>query len=72
VRVVERSKHLGFSPEAGDPFWVVRERHGQDLQRDITTELRVLGSIHLAHAAAANEGDNFVSAESSARSEGQN
>ena len=69
VRMVERGEDLSFAAETGDALGIVRERGRQDLQRHVTSELRVLGAVDLAHAAAAYERDDFVGAEASARSE---
>ena len=44
-------------------FSVVRERLGQDLDRDVAIQLRVAGPEHLPHAACADAGDNFVDTE---------
>ena len=49
----------------------MRERLGQDLDCDITTELGVTGSIDLAHAAAADEIDQLKDADAGAGSQGQ-
>ena len=45
------------------------ELGGQDLDGDVTTKPRIAGAIHLAHAAAANQRHDLVSAEASAGSE---
>ena|SRR5436190_20608731 len=50
----------------GDPLGVVRERVGKNLERDLATELGVLRAVHLTHAPAAEEAQDFVSAEPSA------
>jgi hypothetical protein len=41
----------------------VRERLGQDLDRDVAIQLRVTGPEDLAHSPFANAGDNFVDTE---------
>ena len=41
----------------------------QDFDGDVAAQLVVAGPIHLSHAAAADESDDFVRAESRARSE---
>ena len=56
--------------EAGDSFRVCRERLGQDLDGDIAIELRVAGSVHLAHAPFADLRGDFVNAEACAGGEG--
>src|SRR5215831_16009466 len=69
VRMIERSKDLRFPSEPGDTIGIVREGRRQELQRDVPTELRVLGVVDLAHAAAANQRQDFVSAEAGAGTE---
>jgi hypothetical protein len=41
----------------------------QDLDRDVTIQLRVMRPVDLAHATSANQRDNLVWAEASAGSE---
>ncbi len=53
VRMVERGQHLRFTLEASQPLGVVHEGVGQDLQRDITIQLRVPRLVDLPHAARA-------------------
>ena len=45
------------------------KRVGQDLDRDLTTEIRVGGAIHFAHAACAERTDNLVWADAGAGDE---
>jgi hypothetical protein len=42
-----------FLPEAAARFLVCLGARGQDLQRDVATELLVLGALDLAHAPGA-------------------
>ena len=49
-----------FTLEAREPFRIARERGGQHLERDVAMELRIVRAIHLAHAAGADRGDDFV------------
>jgi hypothetical protein len=44
-------------------FVGVRERLGQNLDRDVAIQLRVAGPEDLPHAPFANAGDNFVDTE---------
>jgi hypothetical protein len=46
--MVQRRKGLGFAQEAREPLGVVRERLGQDLDRDVTIELGVARPIDFA------------------------
>ena len=54
-----------------EPISVVRERLGQDFDRDIAIQLRVAGPEDLAHAAFAYAGDNFVDTETGTGGKGQ-
>ena len=49
---------------------VVRECVGEDLDRDVSVQLRVAGPIDLPHPAFADRRDDFVGTEAGARSEG--
>ncbi len=69
VGMTERGQHLRFALETGEPLGIVRERFWQDLQRDVTTELRIPRAIHLAHATLANRGQDFVRTYTCARSQ---
>ena len=71
VWVVQRGERLGFTLEAREPISVVRERLGQDLDRDVAIQLRVAGPEDLPHAAFADAGDNFVDTETGTGSKGQ-
>jgi len=53
VRMIERGEDLGLTAEPSDAFGIVGERGWQDLQRDITTKLGVLGAVDLAHPTGA-------------------
>ena len=71
VRVIQRRERLGFTLEAREPISVVRERLGQDFDRDVAIQLRVAGPEDLPHAACADAGDNFVDTETGTGGEGQ-
>ena len=43
------------------------ERDGQDLDRDLAPQARVVGAIDLAHSAGTQGGDDFVRAQSASR-----
>ena len=68
--MAQRREDFRFTLEAGDSFRVCRERLGQDLDGDIAIELRVAGSVHLAHAPFADLRGDFVNAEACAGGEG--
>ena len=63
VGMRERSDGLRFALEAGAPLRVVRERRRQDLDGDVAAQPRVFRAIHLAHAAGADRGDDFIRTE---------
>ena len=69
--MVERREDLRFAFESRKPFRIAREKVGQDLNRDLATELRVARAIDLAHAAGPEGGENCIWAESSAGGEWQ-
>jgi hypothetical protein len=64
--MVQGCENLRLPPEARKALGVGREGLGNDLERHVTTECRVAGSIDLAHTALADEGDDFIRTESSA------
>ena len=71
VGMVQRGQGLGFTQEAREPLGVVRERLGQDLDRDITIELGIPRPVDFAHAPAADRLDELEDAEARAGGEGQ-
>ena len=71
VWVVQRGEGLRFPLEAREPIGVVRERLGQDLDRDVSIQLRVAGPEDLPHAAFADPGDNFIDTEMGTWGKGQ-
>jgi len=52
IGVIQGGQRLRLPLEAGDALGVGREDLGEDLERDLPMELRVVGAIHLAHAAS--------------------
>jgi hypothetical protein len=63
VRVLQAGQQSRLALEARDAFRVARHLSGQDLDRDLATELGVARAIDLAHAALAESADDFVAAE---------
>ena len=61
--MVERGQHLRLALEACEAIGIERERVGDDLQRDVATELRIARAIDLAHPARAEGGDDLIRAE---------
>ena len=60
VGMVQRREGLGFALEAGDPVGVTGERCGQDLDCDITIQLRVPRPVQLPHPAHADLGSDSI------------
>ena len=63
VRVIECSKHARFALESRKTVGIVRQLLRQDLQSDISTELRIPRSIHFPHAARPQRRHDLVRAE---------
>ena len=70
VRMVQRGQRPGLAFEPRQPFRVVGEMVGQYLDGHLAPERRVLGAIHLSHAARAEWGDHFVGTETRAWGQG--
>ena len=68
IGVVETRQDLRFPLEPGQAIRIVREFVRQDLERDLTVELRVGGLPDLAHPALADESGHLVVAEAGLRS----
>ena len=64
--MVEPAGGLGLLLEAAQALAIGGEALGQDLDRDLAVEARVLGSVDLTHAARPNGGKNLVRPEASA------
>ena len=60
VRMIQRREHLRFALEARQAIGIEREQFGQDLQRNVTIQLRVARAVHLAHGAGAEQRDDLV------------
>ena len=71
VRMVQRGEDFRFALEARKPLGVTSDRRRQDLDRDLALQLRVGRPIHLAHAAGADRGGDFVGTEACAGDQGQ-
>jgi hypothetical protein len=63
MRVIERRERMRFALEAGQPIGVRGEQRRQDFDRHLARQLRVAREIDLAHAAGAQDIDDFVRAE---------
>ena len=69
VWMVQRRHALRFALEPRSELFVVRERGGQQLDRDFTIEPGVLRAIDLAHASLADGAEDFVGPKASGRRE---
>ena len=69
VGMLEGGGGARFLREAAQPVGIARGPGRQDLDGDVALEARVTRPIHLAHAATADVGDDFVRAESGAERE---
>ena len=63
VRMVQRREQLRLALEARESLGVAREERGQNLDRDVATELGVARPVDFAHAAGAEPGDDRVGSE---------
>ena len=58
--MIQRGEQFGFALKPREPIGIVGERVGQNLDRDLALQPRVARAIHLAHAACAEQRDDFV------------
>ena len=70
VGMIQRRRGAGFLLEAAKAVGIRRIRGGQDLDRDLASETRVVGEINLAHSATAQQVQDFVGAEQRAGGQG--
>ena len=63
VGMIQRSQHLRFALEAGEPLRIMRKRFGHDFDGHGAPELRVMRLIDLSHPARTNGADDVVRAE---------
>ena len=64
--MVQRRQHLRFALEPRTAIGILREGRWEDFDRDISTQPRVPGAVHLTHAADAERTGNFVRTEARA------
>ena len=67
--MIERGQDVRFAREPRAAIRVAGDVRRQNLHRDFTSQLRVTRAIHLAHAAGAEQTDDFVGADTDARCE---
>ena len=65
--MVQRRQHLRLAFEAREPLRAGEEGVGHDLDGDIAAKLHIACAIHLAHAARAEEREDFVRSDLAAR-----
>jgi hypothetical protein len=70
VRVIQRGDGAGLLFETAQALSVARERFRKDLQRHFAAETRVARAIHFAHAAGADQRNDFVRSNFAANGEG--
>ena len=63
VRMIQRSDRSRFAFEAGSGVLALGDVAGEDLDGDGAVEPRVAGSVHFAHAARAQWGEDLVRAQ---------
>ena len=72
IRMIQRGERPGFALEPREALGILRERLRQDLDRDLTAQVRIGGSVHLAHAADADLRGNGVWTQAGTRREAHN
>ncbi len=71
VRMIQGGEDFGFALKPSEPIVVSSERGWQNLDRDLTLQLRVGRAIHLAHPAFADLRGDVVNADAGTWTEGQ-
>ena len=69
VRMVEQRQRPCFALEARDPIRIASEILWKDLDRNLASELGITGTVDLAHATLADDGEHFVWADTTAGTE---
>jgi hypothetical protein len=64
--MVERCQDLGFATKARESFSIGGECSRKDLQRHVPIQLDIARAVDLAHAAAAEQHNDFVRSEACA------
>jgi hypothetical protein len=63
--MVQGREYLRLAFEPGEPIGVTRHRRQQHLDGDVSLQSRIVGPVHLSHAARPQPGDDFVGADAS-------
>jgi hypothetical protein len=69
VRMIQRGEEVCFALKPGNPVRIVDEAVRDHLEGDVTIESRITRSVHLAHPAGPDGGDDLVGAEARAGGE---
>ena len=67
VWMVQRCEQLRLTLEPDEAVGISGEQFRQDLQGDVAVEPRITGALDLAHAAGAQQADDFVRTDARAR-----
>jgi hypothetical protein len=65
VGMIERRERFGLAREARHAVGILLPRRRQDLDRHVTAKVHVGGAVHFAHPTGADQGGDFIRAESS-------
>ena len=68
--MVQQREHVRFALESGDAFRIDGKKLGQQLDGDVTPQLRIARAIDLAHAAGPERASHFVGADPAADRDG--
>src|SRR5438105_1646341 len=63
VRMIKRGDGLGFPDEAAEPVRIARSLDGQQLERHLAVEARILSQVNFTHPAGAERRENLIMAE---------
>jgi hypothetical protein len=70
--MVERREQVRFAREAGQPLRIAREEQWQNLDRDVAGQPAIARTVDFSHTTGADDGDDFVRAETSAGRQAHN
>ena len=62
VRMRDLARGADLAPKACQPLGIAHERRRQELQRDDLAKRQILGAIHFAHPAFADDPDDAIAA----------
>ena len=70
VRMIQRCEGGRFPLKTGEAIGIARKRVGEDLERDVASQLQIARAVDFAHAAGAERCDDVVRAEARSSGEG--